>query len=106
MCNCRISHFAFILKNPKCPAVERSRALATQFFSSDNRDGSGCREGLVLGRPVRDETFGEAFFRRSCTAPSMTRMRELAPVIQKTGVRILREFGYQGPVDAEVEDLP
>ena len=34
---------------------------------------------------------------------SMTRMRELAPVIQEAGVRISRELGYQGPVDLEMD---
>jgi IclR family KDG regulon transcriptional repressor len=34
---------------------------------------------------------------------SMTRMKELAPVIQEAGVRISRELGYQGSVDPEVD---
>ena len=34
---------------------------------------------------------------------SVTRMKELAPVIQEAGVRISRELGYQGPVDPEVD---
>jgi hypothetical protein len=33
----------------------------------------------------------------------VTRMRELAPIVQEAGIRISRELGYQGSVDPDVD---
>jgi DNA-binding IclR family transcriptional regulator len=59
-----------------------------------------------VAAPIWD-AFGNVNASLSVSGPvkrmSMTRMRELAPVIQEAGVRISRELGYEGPVDPAMD---
>jgi IclR family KDG regulon transcriptional repressor len=81
--------------------LERVRRCGYSFDLEENEPHIRC-----VAAPIWDHS-GNVNASLSVSGPAkrmpVTRMRELAPVVQEAGIRISRELGYQGRVDPDVD---
>src|SRR5262249_45635139 len=81
--------------------VERVRRCGYSFDLEENEPHVRC-----VAAPIWDHS-GNVNASLSVSGPAkrmpISRLRELAPVVQEAGVRISRELGYQGPVGPDLE---
>lgn len=81
--------------------IERVRRCGYSFDLEENEPQVRC-----VAAPIWDHS-GNVNASLSVSGPAkrmpMTRMRELAPVVQEAGIRISRELGYHGPVSPNAE---
>jgi IclR family transcriptional regulator, KDG regulon repressor len=81
--------------------LERVRRCGYSFDLEENEPHVRC-----VAAPIWDHS-GNVNASLSVSGPAkrmpVTRMRELAPVVQEAGIRISRELGYQGSVDPDVD---
>jgi len=81
--------------------IEKVRKCGFSFDVEENEPHIRC-----VAAPIWDHS-GNVNASLSVSGPAermpMTRMRQLALVVQEAGIRISRELGYQGPVGPEAE---
>jgi len=79
--------------------VERVRRCGYSFDLEENEPHVRC-----VAAPIWDHS-GNVNASLSVSGPArrmpMSRLRELAPIVQEAGIRISRELGYRGPVGPE-----
>ena len=81
--------------------IDRVRRCGYSFDLEENEPQVRC-----VAAPIWDHS-GNVNASLSVSGPArrmpMSRLREIAPIIQEAGIRISRELGYQGPVGPDAE---
>jgi DNA-binding IclR family transcriptional regulator len=84
--------------------LERVRKCGYSFDLEENEPHVRC-----VAAPIWDQS-GNVNASLSVSGPArrmpMTRMRELAPVVQEAGIRISRDLGHERPVDPSTDRKP